>query len=177
MFFRKHNSNLKIEQLYYQFRNMMYKEAYFILRDAQLAEDAVSEAIVRIMKNLHKIDETDTVRTRAFFAIVTRNVAKDIYRKRTPLSEDTYATSYESTSPSALDIVIDKESVERIISVIQNLKPIYKDTLILRKFYGLSCDEIANLSGVSVETVQKRLTRAKAQVAEALKKEVCNNEK
>ena len=45
----------KVEKLYYTYRNFMYDEAYAILNDQSLAEDAVSEAFVRIIKNLDKI--------------------------------------------------------------------------------------------------------------------------
>ena len=177
MLFSKAKADLKIEQLYYQYRNIMYREAYSVLQDAQLAEDAVSESIIRVVHNLHKLDVDDVPRTRAFMVIVTRNVARDIYRARTPLMEEEEVEFQAKTSPSAMDIVMDKASVERIVEVIQNLKPIYKDTLILRKFYDLPCEDIARLTEASIQTVQKRITRAKAQIAEALQREVAENEK
>ena len=43
------DDRLKVERLYYKYRNLMYKEAYEILEDTYLAEDAVAESFIRII--------------------------------------------------------------------------------------------------------------------------------
>ena len=45
------------------------------MRDYQLAEDAVQKAFMKVLDNLHKIEEPDCNKTRAFLVIITRNVA------------------------------------------------------------------------------------------------------
>ena len=60
----------------------MYYTAKRILNDAFIAEDAVHEAFVKIARNMNKIDDETSDRTRAFVMIVTENAAKDVYRKR-----------------------------------------------------------------------------------------------
>ena len=47
----------KFEQLYHLYRYTMLHVAVSILKETQLAEDAVHEAFIRIAKNLHKIVE------------------------------------------------------------------------------------------------------------------------
>ena len=44
----------KFEKVYLQYGKLMYSKAYEILKEYSLAEDAVSEAFIRIFKNLHK---------------------------------------------------------------------------------------------------------------------------
>ncbi len=44
----------KFEQLYYQYRKLMYLCAWEVLRDEQLAEDAVHEAFIKLTKYLKK---------------------------------------------------------------------------------------------------------------------------
>ena len=42
---------MKIEQLYYKYRNLIYKVSYNILQDKYMAEDAISETFERVKKN------------------------------------------------------------------------------------------------------------------------------
>ena len=42
-------------QLHDEYSQVMYKKAYAILKDSSLAEDAVQESFIRIVKNFDKI--------------------------------------------------------------------------------------------------------------------------
>ncbi|WP_343120639.1 RNA polymerase sigma factor, partial [Clostridioides difficile] len=53
-----------------------------ILKDDHLSEDAVHNAFLRIIKNIDKIDEVDSPRTKAFIVIIVERIAIDFYRKR-----------------------------------------------------------------------------------------------
>jgi len=168
--------SLKVERLYFGYRKLMYKEAYDILRDWHLAEDAISESFIRIINNLHKINESDCPRTRSFLVITCRNVAKDIYKKKSPVNEDEDAItnlSFEDINKvsDTLEILIKKETMEHIAMAIESLEPIYRDVFLLRRVHGLSREEIASIFGITVETVKKRLTRAKLKIVTALEKE------
>lgn len=59
----------KFEQLYYQYKRLMYWIANHILGDSHLAEDAVHEAFLKIIKNFHKIGEIHCPRTKNFVVI------------------------------------------------------------------------------------------------------------
>lgn len=161
---------VKVEKLYYTYRNTMYEEAYNVLNDQSLAEDAVSEAFVRIIKNLDKISLEESSRTRNFLAIVCRNVAIDIYNKRK--REIITADESDFVSPcTPEDFVIDSESVNKIMDIVNAMNPIYKDTLILSRVYNMSRGDIASIFGISPESVTKRLQRAKAEIRKQLAKE------
>lgn len=43
--------------LYSHYKGLMLQKAYAILHDRMLAEDAVSEAFLRIYRNRHKVDD------------------------------------------------------------------------------------------------------------------------
>jgi len=165
---------LKIERLYYKYRQLMFKEAQVILKDEHLSEDAVAESFIRIIKNLHKIDENNCPRTRSYLVIICRNVSKDIYKSRIylntidDLAEDIEVEDMVCSDPN--DIVVNKETLEQIAKVIENLDIIYRDVFLLRRVHNLSREEIAKIFGISVETVKKRLARAKVKIVESLKK-------
>ena len=72
----------KLEALYREYKSKMLSKAYSVLRDEGLAEDAVHNAFMRILKNLDKIDEVKSSRTRGFVLVITANVAKRCIRAK-----------------------------------------------------------------------------------------------
>lgn len=72
----------KFEELYIKYGKLMKYVAYNILCDDALAEDAVHNAFLKLMKYLNKIDEVNCHKTKSFIVIVTESVSKDMYMKR-----------------------------------------------------------------------------------------------
>lgn len=169
------DDRLKVEKLYDSYRKLLFFIANGILRDKHLAEDAVHDAFIKIIKNLHKVGEISCPRTRNFIVIICRNVAKDIYKKRIGVidTEDEQALSVKEMEimSNPLDIVISQESVNRLTAAIEQLSETYRDTFLLKRVYGFSREEIAETFGISVEAVKKRLVRAKAKIIEQLGEE------
>lgn len=69
-----------VERLYRDHKSLMFQIAFRILNDASLAEDAVHQSFIKVIQNIHKIDETDVVKTRNFLAIICRNMALNILK-------------------------------------------------------------------------------------------------
>ena len=68
----------KFEKLYYSHRRTMLHIAMQILKDHQLAEDAVQEAFLRLVKNFSKIGQVNCPRTRLFTVIIDGQRHQDI---------------------------------------------------------------------------------------------------
>lgn len=163
---------LKIEVLYYTYRRLMYKIAYKILNNKHDAKDAVSETFFKISKNLDRIHETDSPRTRNFLVIVCRNTAIDMYNKRSRDESCKYSDdTAECTAYDPEDMVIKTETLNRLTDIIKELDPKYRDVFLLRRAYKLSREEIADTLGLTVETVKKRLSRAKSMILEKYREE------
>ena len=164
---------VKTIKLYNKYKNLMFKEAYAILKRTEDAEDAVSESFIRIINNLHKIDEFDHLTTAGFLVIICRNVAKSMVNKEIkkqefeePLDENTYIPE-DPFFPE--NFVISLETSEMLSKIIYSLDEIYSDVFILKHFNGYSLDEISELLGLKKETVKKRLQRAKEMIIKQLK--------
>ena len=69
------------------------------------------------------------------------------------------------------DIVISKETVNRIAEEIEKLPEKYRDVLILEKVFGYSREDTMKLLGANYEAIKKRMTRAKKKLLEALRRE------
>lgn len=77
----------KIERLYHKYYRLMYYVANKILQDNYLAEDAVQTAFLKLIPNLHKIEDINSHKTKAFVVIVVENVAKRMYTKRRKIKQ------------------------------------------------------------------------------------------
>lgn len=162
---------IKIECLYDKYKYLMFKIANDILNNYNDAEDAVHQSFVKIINNLHNITLDDSTKTKNLFAIICSNTAKDIYKKRKKVIEFDELDDIEADGTDPENIVINKESVNRIADAIKNLPEIYRDVMLLKFAYGYSTAEIADLLNISQETAKKRITRGKGKVMQILGKE------
>lgn len=171
LLFDTHEEKILAERLYNNYSKFMFKTAYTILDDKSLAEDAVQQAFIKIIKNLSKIDENNVKKTKNFIGLITKNTAIDIYNKvqNEPIALDDNYTSDMKYDISC--IIIDRETIDRLKIHIKALKPIYQTPLFLYAEQGLSVNEIAEILDIKPKTVQKRIERARAQLINALNKE------
>ena len=170
------NKTEKLERIYTQYGGIMYKEAYNILQDSHLAEDAVQQSFIKLMKCIDKIDEYTSARTVNFMKIICRNAAIDIYQNRTYLNTKEDAAELledfdEIMVSGPSELVIDNESAEKVTAAIESLPNTYKDIILLEKIHGYSKEDIMSLLNINEEAVKKRMTRAKVKLLEALNKE------
>lgn len=126
----------KFELLYKNYKASMFKIANAILKNVDLAEDAVQQSFMKIIKNLHKIDDVFSNKTRALIVIIVKNTSIDIYRRR----KKNYAVSLEELATEPIDtnmappeFVISEESAELMKSNISKLPQKYSDGRILSK--------------------------------------------
>lgn len=165
------NRREKVEKLYRMYKNIMFKEAFDILNDEMLAEDAVSESFVRMINNIGKIEADGSRHTLNFLLVVCRNVAKDIYNRRKLENKIFCSMEEEPVSEMTPEtIVVDQESVNKIVDIIMKMNPIYKDVVILSKLYNITRRDIAKMFGITETTVTKRLQRAKIHIKNSLER-------
>ena len=159
-------------RLYEKYSKFMFKVAYSILHNCHSAEDVVQQAFIKIADNLNKINKSNETTTRNFIGITTKNTALKIYNKEKnhivlPI-DDNYA---DTDSYDISDIIITKETYDRIKIHINNLKPIYKEIILIKYSQNLNDKEIAELLNITPENARKRLERARKQILKALKED------
>ncbi len=156
----------KFEQLYRKYRMLMLYRAREILHDDYWAEDAVSEAFLKIAKNIEKIHIVDSAETRHFVLIITERSAIDIYHKQNKntvvsleevLDEPAYENASQDLSPLAAAIV--------------KLPVNYRQVILLKFSEGYSNREIADMLGYSVSKVEKLIARGKKKLQRYLQEE------
>lgn len=142
---------------------VMYRAAYDILGNRADAEDAVMDAMCRIVRNVKKFEGLAEWDIRTLAVIYARNTAIDIYRKnrRRPYPVDELPETAD-TANSPENIVTAEDSADGLISLIRQMPPSYRDVLLLKCRYGMNDREIAQILGIHGGTVRTRLSRARA---------------
>ena len=160
----------KAELIWSEYSRLMLFLARGFFGDTPDAEDAVSEAVERILLNLDKFGEVPSPRSRGLCAVITKNVCRDILRKRKGFPEEQTepqeTETEENAAPSAEEVWFSAERAAGILRCIEELPGGYADLLRMKLAYGLAPKEIAEVLGIGEENARKRLQRAR----EALKK-------
>ena len=71
----------KLERIWSHYRGLMLYIAKDMLKDTHAAEDAVSEAFIKIIRNINKIQEISYNQTKAYTVSIIKSVTIDIMRK------------------------------------------------------------------------------------------------
>ena len=145
-------SNELFRQRVQSFGDTVYRVAFNRLQNFSDAEDVLQEVFISLYttKCVFGSDE----HLKAWLIRVTINKCKDLkksfWNSRTqPLDENIHmAYSFSETDSSVLD-------------EIKKLPPVYRDVVYLYYYEGYKINEIADMTGVSVNTASTRLKRAR----------------
>ena len=151
-------------------KGLMYRTAYEILKNRTDAEDALMDAMARIVKHEKKFVGLECNNMRALAVIYVRNTAIDLYNRnaKQPYPVDEFSTeSGETSSPE--EEVVGKDAAARLLAAIERMPPSYRDVLLLAGKFGMNNREIAEVLHLENGTVRTRLSRAKAILKETIK--------
>ena len=139
----------------------MYHAAYAVLGSQHDAEDAVMDAMVRIIKSEEKFSGLASNEMTALAVIYARNTAINIYnanRKRPfPIEELPDIPGMTSAEEEAAG----RDAEERMLRLIELMPPSYRDALMLKVRFGMIVTQIAEVLGIGSGAVRTRLSRAR----------------
>lgn len=150
----------KFEQLYINYKKLIYCIAFDYMSDLYLVEDAVHNTFLKLTKYLNRIDDIKSPKTITFIGIVTKSVCIDMLRKEKNLKKT------ELNLEETVDRYCDNIEIKDLIKKIDKLPEIYRNAIMLKYFYKMSNEQICSLSGISPITLRKRLSRAKKYLSE-----------
>lgn len=162
------------EKIYKKYCRFMYGVAFDVLKNKSDAEDAVSEAFIRIINNIDKIGDLEDKRTRNFIGIICRNTAVTIYgknkRNKAPAA-DKKAENISFGNNDLSDIIIKKENTYLVLEYINNMDDKYRAVLTLKAQFDYSIAEIAEILNINSKTAQKRLERGRRKIINFFREE------
>ena len=122
------------------------------------AEDVVQEAFRYVLEKDNLPDDLN--KAKALLITITKHMAVDALRKKKHLTD-------EEPTEVQLGYIMPENSSDLSL-IVDSLPDIYKEVLILYYEYGYKAKEIAELLGININTVYKRLDRARDMAKEQL---------
>ena len=158
---QSHKESIKfIEKCYKLYEQKMYQAAYRILHDSGLAEDAVQEAFLKLMKSNIYFEDPESDDCKRYMITVIKHASINIYNKKKKEAEVMYLSSEDANIkniPDQSDTGMDV-NVEELIS---DLPTKYHAVVYCLVIKDLSVKETAAELGISDAAVRKRFERAK----------------
>jgi RNA polymerase sigma-70 factor (ECF subfamily) len=141
--------------------------------------DLAQEVWVRVYRNINRLQEPE--KFIGWVSRITTNLFYDELRKRkrhqAPISLDAplrvgdgdLEWDLPSDELEPVEHLSRQEFYEQLHRAIANLPRSFQETITLREVEGLSYEEIADLTGVSIGTVKSRIARARMKLQTQLK--------
>lgn len=148
----------------------MWRMAVSILRDSDMAKDAVQDALSRLWENRARIADSDNAKPYCLSAV--RNAAVDMLRRSSVLDVGTIDEAYplptsDRDPEQHLQGVQKVEMIHRLISA---LSPDQQTVIRLSSFGGCDVAEIREATGLSADNVRTLLSRARRKLRELYQK-------
>lgn len=146
----------------------LYTYIMFVVRDPEVANDVFQETFVKVITKLHEGKYTDTGKFSFWLTRIAHNVIMDNYRqtKSVHIIEPTEDNDLNKLSSDTLmDINRENEYVNTQIlddvrHLMDALPPTQREVVYMRYYQGLSFKEIAEATGVSINTSLGRMRYA-----------------
>lgn len=165
-------------QLVLKYQNLVYHQAFSILKDTWLAEEASQESFLKAFQNLNGFRGGSF---RAWLMRIVTNTVYDMlrYSSKRPVQplfpENDEGEEIESpiwlADPNAkVEETIElNEELKQIYQTLDDLPVIYREVINLIDLQDFDYDEAAQALRVPIGTVKSRLARARMQIKESLK--------
>lgn len=160
-------NNLAFDILLARHRQSVFNYIYFTVRNRELAEDIFQETFIKAIVTIKQGRYTETGKFRAWISRIAHNLIIDHFRQEK--NENTISNDEASVdllnNPSLCDGTIEDHMVKMQITsdirkLISYLPETQREVLEMRYYHDLSFKEIADQTGVSINTALGRMRYA-----------------
>jgi RNA polymerase sigma-70 factor (ECF subfamily) len=157
-----------LAELIRRHQGRLYQVAYRLLRDPLEAEDVLQEVFLKVVKHAHRFEPQASVR--AWLHRITANHCLNLLRRRHPqesLDQDD-APGLASAGATPLEALEERDLSRRLEQLLNALPENQRRALVLKRFAGLTYQEIGEEMGLSPQAVDGLLKRARQFLKKAL---------
>ena len=147
-------------------KSRIYTAVYLIVKDAEIAEDLLQDAFVKAVNTIQSGRYNEEGKFLPWILRIAHNLAIDYFRKqkRYPVVNMEYTNpvfnTVEFSEGTYEDEQIRQETHNLLYQLIAELPDAQRDVLIRRHFMQMSFQEIADATGVSINTALGRMRYA-----------------
>ena len=150
--------------LYLMYGRLLWYVSVKILKDKDLAEDAMQQTFEKVIKKVSLLRSFQNLEMeKQYMYVVARNTALTMLRvqQKVLLFDELFPEADASPDPVA-ETVINRIEIEDLKQRVRNMNPTYGEAFYLRYFLELDYSEIADALSISVSVAQHRVSKAKA---------------
>jgi RNA polymerase sigma-70 factor (ECF subfamily) len=173
--------DLDFDALVVKYEKRIFNVIYRMLGDYEEATDLTQETFISAFRHYDRFRGEAKVFT--WLYQIARNLCINRVRQRDrqralhieSLDQPREADEEHGSAREVADwrhaphtVLEDKELRKRILAAVEALPPDYKEVVLLREFEGLSYNEIVEATGLTLENVKTRLSRARGMLRRKL---------
>lgn len=149
-----------------RYHSKVYTTIFLIVKDQKIAEDLLQDVFVKVVQTLHSDRYSEEGKFQPWILRIAHNLAVDFFRKRkrypTILLEDgsNVFNSLKFSEASVEDHQVKEDTIELVKRLIEELPEAQKEVLVMRHYLEMSFQEIADQTGVSINTALGRMRYA-----------------
>lgn len=166
------NDSDAFAELYGLTYKKQYNYACHYLKDPYLAQDAVQDVYIHVLRHIH--DLKDTSLFISWLNQITFHTCYDICKKKDRHYGEINPLALELTTESYIDYIPEdsaekKDEGRRLQEAINALPPGEQQVIVMKYFNNMKLDEIAKATGISRSTVKRQLASGKERLAKQMK--------
>ena len=149
------------ERGFYRYGGVMLRHAQLLLGRDSLAEDAVQETLVRVIRLNPSL--RDEVHEKAWLLAVTGNICRDMLRKARRRREVDLPEWFDhpSLGHAPDEAVSQKDRDARLLRAVMDLPVKYREPVLLVYYHELTNSQAAEAMGITDSAFRTRLMRAR----------------
>lgn len=149
-----------VQQSYSRYRDDLRRYIGKLLSSPEDIEEILQETFLRVTR--HPPTEEKKAKSRAYLFVIAANLVKDRLRKRLSHSEQEHVSadhvSLYTDLPGPENLAVSEQLKNDLLRGLKGLNHKYCQVFVMHRFLHLSHQDIAKKLGVSVRTVERRIS-------------------
>ena len=154
--------------LFIKYKDVMYRRAYGIVKEPELAEDVLQITLVKLIEKIDLLEKMDSNKLPAYIVSAVKANAVNCYNKRKSRQkrtcyhiEDDNLRDIPDDGTLPDDCAVNNETALRLMETLDRLPESEKSVLIYKYILEYADAEISRLMDISKDSVRVYLSRAK----------------
>lgn len=149
----KQHNQTAFKELYYRYFKNLIRFAWYRLHNTEASRDLVQEVFYKIWSNREHLDPSKSIKAYLYKILGNMIINQIALSSSNTVSLEAIKEEDRSDNQKNIDLMID------IRNAIENLPDKLRQVYTLSRIEGFKYDEIAEICGISVKAVEKRMTQ------------------
>lgn len=162
----RNGSDSAISELIHRYQSNVYTSIYLMVKDKYIAEDLFQDTFLKIVNNIRKDKYAEQGKFLPWAMRIAHNLCIDHFRRVKQQVKVTFAdgTDFFSILPlkeeHVEEKIIRRQSEQGVQQIIDDLPEEQREVVVMRVYGEMSFKQIAELTGVSINTALGRMRYA-----------------